>query len=111
MVKLLYKLKKNYTLILLSNTDEIHFAYCTKNYKVLGIFDDFILSYKIGCKKPNPFIYLCALRKAKALPSKVLYIDDIASYVTAARLFGIRAIQYKNFEKLKNGLKKINIKI
>ena len=90
MEKLLRKLKKNYELILLSNTDEIHFAHTRNNYKILNIFDDFILSYKVGYKKPNPLIFLHAIKKAKTSPNELLYIDDIYSYIAAARFLGIK---------------------
>lgn len=111
MERLLRKLKKTYRLILLSNIDEIHFTYIRDKYKILDIFDDFVLSYKVGYTKPNPLIYLHAIKKAKTFPSQMLYIDDLPEFVRAAKLFGIKSIQYKNFEKLKEDLKRFKIKI
>ena len=109
--KLLYKLKKNYQLVLLSNTDIIHFTYCKEKYRVLDIFDDFILSYEVGYKKPNSLIYSHALKKTGRFSGHILYIDDIKEYVRAARFLGIKSIQYKNFKKLEIDLKKMNVKI
>jgi len=111
MEKLLKKLKKNYKLVLLSNTDTIHFPYIRNKYKILNIFDDFILSYEVGYTKPNPMIYLHVLWKAKTFPNNILYIDDIYNYVKAARFFGIKSIQYTTFEKLETDLKQMNLKI
>ena len=111
MEKLLRKLKENYRLILLSNTDEIHFAYCRKNYKILDVFDDFVLSYEEGYLKPNPMIYLGALKKAGTFPTNTIFIDDIAAHTIAARLLGIKGIQYKNMQKLRNDLKELNVRI
>jgi len=111
MVKLLYKLNEHYKLILLSNTDAIHFTHCKKKYKVLDIFYDFILSYEAGYKKPEPLIYLHAIKKAKTFPNKILYIDDINVYVQAAKFFGIKSTQYTTFEKLETDLKRMNVKI
>ena len=111
MVMLLNKLKKNHKLILLSNTDEIHFEYCKKKYKILNIFDDLILSYKVGYCKPNPTIYLREIKKAKTPKNKILYIDDIYNYVKAAKSLGINSIQYKNMQQLKTALKHMNVKI
>ena len=111
MEKLLYTLKKNYKLILLSNTDEIHFTYVRNNYKILDIFDNFVLSYKVGYKKPNPFIYLHALKKAKTFPNKILFIDDILKFVLVAKFFGIKSVQYKSIQQLKSDLSRMNIKI
>ena len=111
METLLKKLKKNYKLILLSNTDEIHFNYIRNKYKILDVLDDFVLSYKVGYKKPHPLIYLHALKKAKITPNKILYIDDNPQFVMIAKFFGIKSIQYKNIRKLKSNLKQLNIKI
>ncbi len=110
MILLLNNLKKNYKLILLSNTDEIHFTHLNNKHNLTKIFDDFVLSYKIGHMKPSPRIYLHALKKARAFPTKVAYIDDIKEFVLASKIFGIKGIQYTDFEKLKKDLTKLNIK-
>ena len=104
--KLIRKLKKRFRLVLLSNTDAIHFEFIKKNYKILNAFDDYVLSYKEGCRKPNPLIFLKAIKKAKTSPFNCLYFDDISEFVLAARMLGIKAFQYKNFEKLRSDLKR-----
>jgi len=77
----------------------------------MGIFDDFVLSYKVGHVKPSQKIYLHALKKARAFPTRVAYIDDIKQFVSASKIFGIKGIQYTNFETLKKDLIKMNISI
>lgn len=94
------KLKKNYRLVLLSNVDEWHWAYVKSKFKVIDLFDDRTLSYKVGCMKPNPLIFLDALKKSKTVPWNCMYLDDIARFIYAARVMGIRAFQYRNFERL-----------
>jgi len=106
---LLKKLKKNYKLILLSNTDVIHFLYAKKKYKILKIFDDYVLSYKVGYSKPNPMIFLEAIKKSKTNPGQIVYIDDLYQFVLAAKAFGIKSVQYKTMEKLRKDLKSKNI--
>lgn len=107
----LRKLKGKYRLVLLSNTDEIHFNYVKRHYKFMDIFDDFVLSFKVGYLKPHPMIYINAIRKAKAFPNKIVYIDDISTYVLAAKFLGIKSVHYTGFEKLKSDLNRLNIKI
>ena len=107
--KLIRDLKGKYRLLLLSNTDILHFDYIKNKYKIIDIFDDYVLSYKVGYSKPNPLIFLSALKKAKALPFNCAYIDDIPEFVYVARLMGIRAFQYKNFGKLANDLKRVKV--
>lgn len=107
--KLIQKLKKSYRLVLLSNTDMLHFEHIKNKYKIIDIFDDYVLSYKAGCMKPNPIIFLHTLKKAKALPFNCVYIDDMLQFVFVARLMGIRAFRFKNAEKLTNDLIKFGV--
>ena len=105
------KLKKDYRLVLLSNVDVWHWEYIKNKYKIVNIFDDYTLSYKLGCMKPNPLIFLDALKKAKTPPWNCMYFDDIKRFIYIGRLMGIRAFQYKSVEKLINNLKKAKVNI
>ncbi len=107
--KLILKLKKNFNLVLLSNTDILHFEYIKSKYKIINAFDKLVLSYEVGCRKPNPLIFLRTLKKAKTMPFNCVYIDDIFEFVLVAKFMGIKAFQYKNFEKLKSDLSNANI--
>ncbi|MEK6891973.1 MAG: HAD-IA family hydrolase [Nanoarchaeota archaeon] len=107
--KIIPKLKKNYRLVLLSNTDELHYSFIRKNFNVLNYFNDFVLSYKFGCRKPNPLIFLEAIKKSRTYPWNCAYFDDIKEFVWVARMMGVKAFQYKSIEKLKSDLKKLGI--
>ena len=98
--KIIQKLKKNFRLILLSNTSILHYKYIKNKYKILNLFDDYVLSYEVGCRKPNPLIFFEAIKKSKTLPFNCVYFDDIYGFVFVARLMGIKAFQYKSYEKL-----------
>ena len=74
--KLIINLKRNFKLILLSNTDKLHFKYLKNKYKIINAFDAYVLSYEVGYRKPNLLIFSDALKKAKTLPFNCIYIDD-----------------------------------
>ena len=107
--KLIQKLKKNFRLVLLSNTDALHFEYAKNKYKILDVFDDYVLSYEVGHSKPNPLIFWTAIKKSKTAPFNCVYFDDIAAFVFVARLMGIKAFQFKGYEKLISDFGKVNI--
>ncbi len=107
--KLLRSIRKDYRLVLLSNTDEIHFNFIKDKFGVMDIFDDLVLSYEVGYAKPHPMIYLNAIKKARAFPRKIVYIDDIKAFVWAAKFFGIRSVQYTGFKKLESDLKQLKV--
>ena len=107
--KIIKSLKGKYKLILLSNTNVWQYDYIRKKYKIVGIFDKYLLSYELGYRKPNPMIYLSALKKAKTLPQNCAYFDDIPLFVYVARAMGIKAFQFKDCDKLIRDLEKLGI--
>ena len=107
--KIIKSLKGKVKLVLLSNTNEWQYEYARKRYKIIDIFDDYVLSYKVGMRKPNPFIFIEAIKKSKAMPWNCAYFDDIAEFVYASKMIGIKAFQFKNIDKLKDDLKKVTI--
>ncbi len=105
MEELIRSLKGKYGLVLLSNTNEWHFEHCRNKYPVLSLFDDYALSYELGCQKPNPLIYEKALSMAKASPDEILYFDDIPAYARAAEDLGMRAVCFENSVQLTRRLR------
>lgn len=105
--KIIKSLKGKIKLVLLSNTNEWHYEFARKRYKIIDMFDDYVLSYKVSKRKPNPLIFLKAIKVAGALPFNIAYFDDIPEFVFIARLMGIKAFQYKNVDKLKKDLRKV----
>ncbi len=59
MIGALHQLKKgNLFLVMLSNTNHIHFAHVMKDYPELdSLFDEFVLSYEVGSNKPHHEIF------------------------------------------------------
>jgi len=82
-------LASRYTLVLLSNTNELHFEFLLKQFPWLRLFHQFALSFRVGEKKPGPRIYHAAIEMADVQPGDAFYTDDVAEYVGAARSLGI----------------------
>ncbi len=102
---LLTGLGERYRLLLLSNTNAIHFEMVSERYPLLRHFDEYILSYKVGAMKPSPAIYEAALAKAQCRPDECFFTDDIPAYVEGARLHGIDAVQFQNAEQIETELR------
>jgi len=106
---LLPKLKKNYKMVLLSNTNSIHQKYGWENYDFLKYFDKLILSHEVGAVKPDTKIYN-AVEEFTNLPSaEHLFIDDVEEYVNGAKNVGWNAVQFVGYEKLITDFKNYNI--
>jgi FMN phosphatase YigB (HAD superfamily) len=98
-------LGRRYRLILLSNTNAIHYSMLERRYPILRHFHDRVLSYEIGALKPADAIYQEALRRAGCPAAECFYTDDIPEYVEAARRHGIVAVQFHNSEQLARDLR------
>lgn len=109
LISLLPFLKKNYKLVLLSNTDPIHKKYGWEKYEFLSIFDHKVLSFEAKSVKPEEKIYRTVEDYSKAPSNKHLYIDDISEYAEAARKIGWDAIQFLSYEQLIDELKARNV--
>jgi len=101
---LLEGLRRRYRLLLLSNTNEIHFQMVRENYPLLRHFDDYVLSYEVGAMKPSPRIYQEAIARARCAPGECFFTDDIAEYVTAARQAGMDAVQFQSAAQIQSEL-------
>ncbi|HVN05751.1 MAG TPA: HAD family phosphatase, partial [Bryobacteraceae bacterium] len=89
-----------YRMLVLSNTNAIHYAMVRRQYPLLRHFDDFILSFEVKAMKPQPAIYQEAIARAQCHPEECFYTDDIPEYVEGARQQGIDAVQFESREQL-----------
>lgn len=107
--KLLPILKKEYRLVLLSNTNEIHRQYGYKNYQFLQNFEKLFLSHEVRAIKPEDKIYQAVTEYTGEEPGRHLFIDDIQEYCDGARRNGWDAIQFVSQAKLIKDLQALHI--
>lgn len=109
---ILYQLRSSgYTLFLLSNTNELHFSYIEKTYRISHLFDRLILSFQVGAKKPKREIYDSIFRGNSFSPKETFYVDDIPRYVEVAESYGIKGHVFKDAETLKREIQKLGVNI
>jgi putative hydrolase of the HAD superfamily len=99
-------LAQRYRLVLLSNTNALHFEMLRGTYgHLLRHFDELVLSYEVQAMKPRPEIYQAAVERARCLPQECFYTDDIAAYIEGARLLGIDAVQFESREQIEGEMR------
>lgn len=98
-------LKKNYKLVLLSNTNFIHQKYGWEKYNFLKHFDKLILSHEVGAIKPEEKIYRAVEAFTNEPSASHIFIDDIAEYVEGAKKCGWDGIQFKSHNQLVDDFK------
>ena len=111
-VKLLSVLSKSYSTWLLSNTNPKHIQdEIEKKYLFPNLVSGAIYSFDTGCRKPDRKIYDKLLIEAKSKPIECVFIDDLIENVNAARLVGMHAIHYIDYNMLLSELNKIGVSV
>ncbi len=83
---------------ILSNTSSAHwshvsdgrFGFLTKSFR------DSVLSFEVGCMKPDRAIYDAAVKTAGCAPSEIFFCDDRQENVNGAKLAGLDAILFES---------------
>jgi putative hydrolase of the HAD superfamily len=96
----------------LSNPCESHWRFILAHFKGLfpGAFDVLALSFRLGAAKPDERIFARAAELAGVAPGDILYCDDIAANVAAARRVGFDAVQYTDTAALVAEIRKRGVR-
>jgi len=97
---LIRSLRGRYKIGLLSNAWSNMRQVLDERFHVADLFDELIISAEVGLAKPDPRIYHLAVQRLNVQPSETVFIDDMLKNVEAARLEGLHAIQYLDFEQM-----------
>ena len=78
---LLERLAARYRLLMLSNTNAIHFRMIQRAYPMVRHFHEYVLSYEVKAMKPRREIFERAIERAGCRPEECFYTDDILSLI------------------------------
>jgi len=93
---LLTRLKDDFRLLLLSNTNPLHIELSAKNElskrgkTIHDYFDKCYLSYEMGLTKPYPEIFQAVLKDARLKPEECLFLDDGTKNIEQANKLGFQ---------------------
>lgn len=107
--EMLIRLKQRYRLLLLSNTNAIHFAGLEQSYPLLRHFEEHILSFRVQTMKPAAPIYLHAAKLAGVPPSECLFIDDLPENVVGAQAVGMQALLFQGRMQLEQDFERLGV--
>jgi glucose-1-phosphatase len=89
-----------YRMLLLSNTNAIHWEMIRENYPMIRHFHDCILSFEVHSMKPEAEIFQAAVERAGCRAEECFFTDDLADNVQAARREGMDAVQFQSAAQL-----------
>ena len=106
---LLDKLKTDYRIFLLSNTNDIHLQAVkrslsnTTDRKLESYFEKVYLSHEIKLRKPHKEIFELVCNEQNLDPSRTLFIDDTIGHIDGSIKIGLKGLHLKgdnSIEKL-----------
>lgn len=71
-------------LLVLSNYMSEPFAYACRKHSFFSLFDDMVVSSRVGMVKPDPAIYQYVTERYHLDPARTLFIDDNPANIEAA---------------------------
>lgn len=108
--RVLESLAARYRLVLLSNTNAIHFEMVRETYPLLRYFHELVLSYEVRSMKPDSRIYHAAIERAGCKAEECFYTDDITENVAAGLREGMDSVQFETPEKLEREMSERGIR-
>ncbi len=97
-IEMLRRIRKNYPLCVLSNTNEIHWGLAENKYfvqpgeRIEDLFSHVFLSYKMGVEKPEKEIFERVINTLQQPADSLLFLDDSEENCKAARKSGLRSL-------------------
>jgi putative hydrolase of the HAD superfamily len=106
---LIRRIKAHRRVAVLSNVNAEFLAQVLRTYKLEPLFDHVIASSALRLAKPDPQIFELALQILGCEVAQVVFIDDTAEHVEAARGLGIEAIHFESAQQLEASLVQLGI--
>ena len=108
-IELVDRLKKQYVLGMISNTNPLHFNFIQNSYDFPKLFDRLILSYEVGEMKPDRKIFEKAVNGLDVRPDEIIFIDDIQKNHSGAIDLGWHTIHYTSHNDLIKSLHSFSV--
>ena len=95
-IELIKKIRKKFSIYLLSNTNAIHIAEFKRKigadryHEFYNLFDKVYYSHEIGVRKPNAKAFEVILEENQLAPHEVFFIDDSIQHIKGAKKLGIK---------------------
>ncbi len=108
-IEVIEKVKENYSIYLLSNSNEIHYDLFVRDLQLRfgyrefdELFEKAYFSFDLHLLKPEPDIYEFVLNQHGMVPSETLFIDDKPENIDAAKKLGIKTHLLSKPERIRD---------
>jgi len=103
-IRLLKTLKQHYSLVSLSNTNEIHWPRIMNTLELKPLFDKQFPSHLTGLMKPDQEAFRNVIADLKMDPESILFFDDSETNIRAAQNIGINTVRVQGVKEVEKAL-------
>ncbi|MCB0343802.1 MAG: HAD family phosphatase [Bdellovibrionales bacterium] len=111
MLALQRRLRNRHQVLILSNTNELHWDFLIEKFALESLADGTVASFKVGALKPGVEIYRAAETTFKLKPESTVFIDDIYLNVGGAKALGWHGIHHTKFSETVSELRALGVDI
>lgn len=104
LLKYIEQLSQKYKLGIISNISSNWIREQLLTAAEQKLFGAMVFSYEVGMTKPDSRMFTLAAERLGVAPEEAVMIDDIESFVLAARDMGMQGIVYHDFDQMKQEL-------
>jgi HAD superfamily hydrolase (TIGR01509 family) len=109
--ELIESLNDNYKTALATNNNALAFTAFDGRWAFRQLFDFVLVSGEIGVKKPDAAYFKKLIHLVNSKPSDIIFFDDQAENVEAAKKVGIKGVVFKDANQAREALKAMGIKV
>ncbi len=106
---LIKKLRKKYKIAYLTNYCKLYWEFAERKFDLSSYFDYGVVSYKIKARKPSLAGFQVVLDHFNVKPEEAVFTDDSAKNLVNAQALGIKTIQFKSINQLKDEFFKLKM--
>jgi FMN phosphatase YigB (HAD superfamily) len=101
--------QRGFPTYIFSNTNDLAVEDITSKFPFFKNFDGYVLSYEVGCMKPQAGIYQSLEKMTGRSGADLLYIDDRAENIAAGAERGWQTILQETPEKTRAAIQKLGL--
>jgi len=109
MEEIVVALKAHYRLFILSDTNVLHYEHIVKHFPIVNYFEEHLVSFKLGTRKPDPRTFEAALKRANVSGRETIFIDDKERNVEGAHALGITGIHYRSVKETREAFERLGV--
>lgn len=114
-LQMLSELRKQYNVLMLSNTNELHISWVHNYLKAIHKVSDFentffhkvYYSHHIGFRKPHAEAFQFVIKDSDIVPGETLFIDDMEENIRAANSLGFQTRLFSGHEEIVEVMEKM----